>query len=126
MAKQGRQLENNNKQSSANFSSTSLSSIASPASFSINVSSVNSAIASQIHIANEEAKEGSSQHLTGGLQSCGTISGLLHQPHQIGSAAREARSLQRRLMASNDIHEAFKFTQLMVRHVLTTLFNEFS
>jgi hypothetical protein len=31
------------------------------------------------------------------------------------SAAREARSLQRRLMASNEIHEMFKFSQLKLR-----------
>lgn len=30
-------------------------------------------------------------------------------------AAREARSMQRRLMASNDIHEVFKFSQLKLR-----------
>jgi hypothetical protein len=37
-------------------------------------------------------------------------------------AAREARSLQRRLMASNDIHEVFKFSQLKVCHYQLKLF----
>ena len=98
MAKHTRHSEA--KQTSASFSTTSLSSIASPASFSINVSSVNSAAASQMHSVSEDARaDGAGQHCPGGPG---------------GLAAREARSLQRRLMASNDIHEAFKFTQLMV------------
>lgn len=35
--------------------------------------------------------------------------------NNLAGAAREARSLQRRLIASNDIHEMFKFSQLKLR-----------
>ena len=100
---------------------------ASPASFSLSVAALDTAnCQSSLHTISEDSKEGggannannqsgivisSSQNSTnttiGGGGGAGGSSNA--GPYSASGSAREARSLQRRLMASNDIHEVIKY-----------------
>lgn len=67
----------------------------------------------QLHTIIEDQKDGSIATSSNSSQICAGTSSSTSS-----GAAREARSLQRRLIAYNDIHEVFKFSQLKVK-VLT-------
>lgn len=109
-------LAKNNREIDVTSSLKSLSSNSSPVSFSISVSSLNSdKNMNRLHTINEDNKDNSNTHPTNiALNSSSSASSNPGSSSSSG-AAREARSLQRRLMASNDIHEVFKFSQLKLR-----------
>jgi len=99
-----------------NLSNTSTpSTLTSPASLSISLAAFDNP--SQLHSINEDAKEGSSINIISSSQNSTntTMSSNAGMSSSASGSAREARSLQRRLMASNDIHEVFKFSQLKLR-----------
>ncbi len=104
------------QQNHNNLSNTSTpSTLTSPASLSISLAAFDNP--SQLHSINEDAKEGSSINIISSSQNSTntTMSSNAGMSSSASGSAREARSLQRRLMASNDIHEVFKFSQLKLR-----------
>jgi len=104
------------QQNHNNLSDTSTpSTLTSPASLSISLAAFDNP--SQLHSINEDAKEGSSINIISSSQNSTntTMSSNAGMSSSASGSAREARSLQRRLMASNDIHEVFKFSQLKLR-----------
>lgn len=111
MAQQSRSAAMNNENQISTLNPVTAAS--SPASFSINVSSLNSDGVNPLHSINEDVKENGNS--TNGSQgNSNVVLSSNAGPTSASGAAREARSLQRRLMASNDIHEVFKFSQLKV------------
>ncbi len=97
-----------------NLSNSSIPScLASPANLSTSHSAFENS--NQLHSITEDIKEGSNIISNSQNSTNTTVSANAGMSSSASGSAREARSLQRRLMASNDIHEVFKFSQLKLR-----------